>query len=789
MNSIQTEIITKPELKSVSLEDFEQQIDAYSQHLKAVDTKLQLISLMTGGFKSLCTDFMEQGDTAEQFLLNPTADTPITESYLLNHDVAEDFKSILILHRDVFLELNKVSILSLEHAGYSKKEINHFESSVKLLITQLEMIQKTIASKKRILEKNPKTDKKLRRQLTLVQNPWSVYKAQYEVVLSQFSDIETTTQKLKKTVGIFEDLKSATATITENNILLNNQLQQNIEHISKHLKDESASKELSDFIDTQISRDASLGTDQELLTENLNETIQRLEKMKVPIGSEEGLMVVREIDFNKRVQKWFDYQIVPDVMDLLAIETSIKSIHGISLTNLRNNLQVSKNDTDDKNISSVRSHLQTLKSELEDLKFKGELIIERIESHVISELKVENLLMGKPFLELPFNSALTFDSDSFLTKLRQPFEKGRSFFDSQFYTTSVHQATSDSELATKCLQYRMHKEENDHYDALFLNKKFIGDLFLVSRDTQDETLKIAIDQWQQGFNKSVLVYGERLSGRSTFLDYTSKKYFGKQVVILQPNNEATIDGRKFKTTYNLKDALQYIKKNNIQSTRPIIVIDDLELWRDSAHSLLDNVRALIDFIETESDAAFVLVSTNRMMLLHLDKRLTFSKTFSTVIDVSETEKTQIQKALLLRHGAAHRVLVNEKSEAIKDKKIRKNIDQMSNRYDNNIGDVLQAWTYHTFVQEQERMLFKDEDEDFPDLFTQQELMILKQASLFKKVTELGLKGVTANGFDTGFKSAIKRLVNLKVLLRNSKGDLYINPVVLKDVNLFIKQRN
>jgi hypothetical protein len=204
---------------------------------------------------------------------------------------------------------------------------------------------------------------------------------------------------------------------------------------------------------------------------------------------------------------------------------------------------------------------------------------------------------------------------------------------------------------------------------------------------------------------------------------------------------------------------------------------------------LSNVRALINFIETESDDAFVMVSTSKMMMHHLDSRLAFSNAFSTVIDVSKTEKAQIQKALLLRHGAAHRVLVNEDLEPLTEKKIKKNIIKMSSRYHNIIGDVLQAWTYHTFVQENEKMLFKDEEEDFPDIFTQQELMILKQASLFKIVTELGLKNVTAQGFELEYKSAVKRLINTKVLLRNSLGHLFINPVILNDVNLFINQRN
>ena len=151
----------------------------------------------------------------------------------------------------------------------------------------------------------------------------------------------------------------------------------------------------------------------------------------------------------------------------------------------------------------------------------------------------------------------------------------------------------------------------------YLNKKFIGDLFLILRQPQEDKLSTTINHWNSGFNKSVLVKGERLSGRTTFIEYTSKKYFGKYIVNLKPNSSATIDGRKFATTFNLKEALQYIKNNNIKSTKPIILIDDFELWRDNDNSLLSNTRALINFIETESDNAFVMVATSNTMVEHI----------------------------------------------------------------------------------------------------------------------------------------------------------------------------
>jgi hypothetical protein len=334
----------------------------------------------------------------------------------------------------------------------------------------------------------------------------------------------------------------------------------------------------------------------------------------------------------------------------------------------------------------------------------------------------------------------------------------------------------------------MLQDENTHYDSLFLNKKFIGDLFLVPRRNQENKLKLILDQWKQGFHKSVLISGDRLSGRSTFLDYSANKFFGKNIVTLTPNCDAIIDGRKFKTTNNLKEALDYVKNNNTKSSKPIILLDDLELWRDEKHSLLSNIRALMNFIETASDNAFVMASTTKMMVKHLDNRLKFSNAFSHVMNVSEADENEIVNAILLRHGAAHRDIVSEKLELISNSKLRVLALKLSKQNTYNFGNTLQSWTYNTHVQENQTVLYKDSNYEFFDFFTSEEIIILKQALLFTYISEFGIKNVTTTSFDADFKSALRRLMNVKILVRHINGFLYINPVVVNDITKIITHK-
>ena len=212
------------------------------------------------------------------------------------------------------------------------------------------------------------------------------------------------------------------------------------------------------------------------------------------------------------------------------------------------------------------------------------------------------------------------------------------------------------ETSLECIRYRMFKESNTSYDSLFRNKIFIGDLFLVNREEEEATFAQSLDQWKAGFNQSALIVGKHLSGKSTFTEYIAKQNFGRHVIKLAVTGSITVEGRKLKTNYNLGETLKFIK-NNLYHSKPLIIIDDIETWRNEEHSLLDNVRAVIKYIESESDNVYVMVTTSKAMQDHLDSRLSFTNSFSTVINIDKSTSEEIYQAVLLRHGASHKDLI------------------------------------------------------------------------------------------------------------------------------------
>lgn len=765
-----------------TLTAFQEDLNSYIKKLDAVSNRLELKSCVAFEFRTLIESFIALGD--ETIEVSATAE----DINLVNYVLSEDFKTVSILHRDVFLELNKVSISNQENQLNDNQISKHFISSKDILEKKLEDFNGIIVSANANKSDNSSSNKKIVQKVTLQTNPWPIYKTQYETIINQIKKIDEQKVLAFESIANFSRLKQVVVDVTNTHSAILNKISKSENYILENAKENRDNDMLLAYIDDQLSYQVHIENRHNSFSETINYHINNIQKIEMPIGTINGLLSIRDVDVKKRTQKWFDYQVLPEFMDLIGLETSLINKYSLSLLNLKNGLQLSKEKHEDAKVDTILNALSNLRDHINGIKIKSETISKSLINKVNNQLLLTNLIQGKDFLDVTLNSSLNVERNTLIKKIKHKLQKGASYFNSQYKKSLQYETLSNMELSTQCIAHRMYQDESTHYDSLFLNKKFIGDLFLVPRKNQEDKLKRVVEHWNQGFNKSVLVSGDRLSGRSTFLDYSAKRLFGKDIVILNPNSDATIDGRKFKTTNDLKEALIYVKNNNIKSTRPVVLIDDLELWRDAKHSLLYNIRALIDFIETESDEALVMASTTNMMVKHLDNRMNFSNAFSHVINVSEADENEIIDAILLRHGAAHRDLVSEDLEVISENKIRVLAQKISKQSALNFGNSLQSWTFHTFVQNNEKVVFKDSYYEFLDFFTAQEVIILKKALIFKYISEYGIKNVTTTAFDLEFKSALRRLMNVKVLQREISGSLYINPVVVNDVTRIITNK-
>jgi hypothetical protein len=543
------------------------------------------------------------------------------------------------------------------------------------------------------------------------------------------------------------------------------------------------------WIDKILEDRHSTGNHQMDFVGQVENKTRSLDNLDIPISTHDGMLLKRKVELNKVTNKWLEYELLPLLLDLWDNEKSLESYLDHNLINLKSGLMVANNNQSIDSIKTQIIFLQNVDATVEESVGKQEEAIKKIEELVSGSLIATNIYLEEEFLEVSLQSSFaqyTSVKNTLLDRLKHKLNNLFVDIGSKYEEAHLVSNQKKMEASIECISYRMLKEANTSYDSLFRNKIFIGDLFLVARKEEEKVLTQSLKQWKSGFNQSAVVVGTHLSGKTTFMEYVAKKHFGRRVIKLEVRGSISVEGRKFQVNYNLGETLKFIK-NNLYQSNPLIIIDDLEIWRSEAHSLLDNVRAVIKYIESESDNAYVMVSTSKAMQGHLDNRLSFSNSFSTVINLNKATSEEILEAVLLRHGASHKDLITANQQTMTPKQIEGKVKELCRFLNYNMGKVLQAWTYRSTVVDDQFVLFEDKDHTFRDFFTHEEIIVLKFVVLYKHINEIVLKNFLGSRNDI-YMSGLKRLVNTKVLLRDEDGELRLNTVIYHDVIDILKYR-
>ncbi|PIE49622.1 MAG: hypothetical protein CSA39_01630 [Flavobacteriales bacterium] len=765
---------------NISIASLQAGFNGLKELVESITNTDELQKFILKDCNTLLKDFIKNGNLSQELILEKEASV-LYKAYAINYIFPKYYKSFALLCRDIYLETCKGNILSVENNLAKEESDNYFKNSKSLLAEATTTINQHIDEEILTIKSKFKKTSKLVKTTELFRNPWPVYESQLKTILTQIKTIKSTYSHLNEAALHIAGIKDAIGAFCHKSTLFIDSAAQNVAQLSQ---EELISKEAI----LQLNNILEINAENHLsgLSERLEPIILKLTATAPPISTKLSHLQVREIDLKVSVQKWIDYKVFPELMDVLALENNIRNILRINITHIKNRLEFR---ADEETLSSTA--ILPVKKQIAEFKAEISNKIETLLKDINNELQISNLVRGKLFLDIPVNAAISQQGESLLNQFKITAKEQFSVINKSYRDALKIETDTDLTEVVDCISERMYKNNDRHYDSLFLNRSFIGDLFLVHRKEQENLAVKAMKQWESHFAKSILVYGSCLSGKSTFINYVSKLNNNKHIVSLKPNSTATIDGRKFATTYNLKEALSYIKNNNIKSTRPIVLIDDLELWHDSQQSFLNNVRALIKFIEDESDDILVIASISSLMYQYLNVRFGFKNIFSTTIDVSKASKKEIFIAIMLRHGASQRTLVDDKEEPLSENKIKKIIKKIAAKNSYNLGEILQSWTYNTYVKDTDKLYFKKEViQSLPEFFTKYEEVILKHILLFKTTTEYIMKQlVVGKHYEDTYKSALKRLINTKVLLRTRKGSLYINPVVIFDVESIILSKN
>ncbi|MEP2298375.1 hypothetical protein, partial [Algoriphagus sp.] len=773
MNENNLSIPEPIEAESAVLDSYLSEFKRFNKDVSEQNSAETLYSYLFTQGKSLLKSFIKAG---ESFL--ETSDKPLditgADHYLVHFSYPDRFKSIALLLRDVLLQLSIAKLRAAEELVTESLLEEHFQKSQNLLTTELETALNYFVQERKALQEKPGILKRRLESVKHFANPWNTYKIQFDTLCSQFDEIDQSDERLNETIAEYGLIR---------NMIL--QLRIDIQNTNSLFatKGEECLKELkktTDLDQVSVSIKAfeeltSLGVGLEVRSENtlrhLEDSVDKLPTLSVPISTVGGNMVVRKIDFRKSSEKWLDYEILPYLTDLWDLQEATYSQLLNVAAQIKSSLQVAKKTQQLVSCDAEIAALSAITAQQTNAIRQSTALIAYIEVELAKNFKVTEIYQQEEYLKVPFQTNFTRLASTKQGSLNSFWYKITHLFTNlgkQVKEVKEKTPHQKLEIALEILETRNEKEAPDHYHSLFLNKNFIGDLFLVKRKAHEDEVLKTVNNWKKGQSRSLAILGDPLSGKSTLLEYVSHQFKSNEVHHLSPGAEISIEGRKLKMNRNLGEVLAFVKRS-VRNSKPILVLDDLHLWRSDEHSLLTNAATLVDFISSSSTQVFVVIGMTHALRVHLDSRMSFSQGISNLLDTNFASSDAIFRAVMLRHGASHRTIYEKDGVIMNEAQLQKKITWLAKKFNFNIGAVLQAWIFCTDVQEDGSIRFTEKETHLNDFLSISELLILKNCLLFGYSSDLELKNLFSESYETEFKPAVRKLLNIGVLDRDTNG--------------------
>jgi hypothetical protein len=333
---------------------------------------------------------------------------------------------------------------------------------------------------------------------------------------------------------------------------------------------------------------------------------------------------------------------------------------------------------------------------------------------------------------------------------------------------------SESEKLVRFLKSRKYDLENQNYTNIFLTKGYTGSSFAVGRDKELDHLVTLYKSWKEGYRGSVCLTGNRFSGK-TFLGELFLNRLEKQATVkLEVGQNIIIDGRSFRVTTNLDESLSFIKKY-ARNQQYVIWIDDLETFWNSDSHLLNNARALKKFIDQYNSRFFVLCSMNDICFDFLNLHTELNLNFQTKFNCSKIENSDLVKALMLRHQATHKKLLNKRDTELSNAEILKLIQSVVSTCIGNIGDALRLWSSHIALVDDLNVKWVEKiNYEFPNIDGKENRMLLYDLYLQKNTSEYRLRKQYGQVFSSHYVYLLKRMINIGIVEREADTYLRIN---------------
>lgn len=730
----------------------------------------------------------------------------IIPSYIVQYTWMEEAKSFLVLWRDVVFEYQKSLVLEANQK-ISSEHLEQLRTSSKEVIDKgVGHLKEFLEKEKGELAKNPRKQKSKISDWKKIKSPWATYRKQIETINEQCKKLAVQNQSLLQATAIFQGIEEVIQqNITASKIeidQLKNLANEAIELVEENVKEKPG--KLSTFLENMESK-LETSHHLELLNISVDQKIASLEEnTQVPIETEGGLLLFREVNLRNNSKLWLESEVTPVIYEFWEVNDQILNSFKMSLMNIRNRAMLFSNELKKENIvkeeldprfnqekfcyplNSFLHKTTALEHELNDL-------TGTIQERLSKEFLVSEIYNTKNnFLPVPLQTTINqfrLTQNPWVLYTQNWFKKQVNLFQKFKNTVEKEDALSVSEKIVRYVQNKNAPTDNHQYSNIFLTKGYMGKSFWVGRKIETERFKNIVDQWKLGFRGAVILTGQRFSGKSLFGEYVSTLHFPQKSIRLFPNVTLKAGGRVLETTYDLGAAIDFIQKYSVND-QSLIWIDDLENWSDPNIPLGQNLRALIKAIDNHGGRMFFMVSMGNWMAAHLDTTHDIQKVFQAEINLDRMSAEEIKEAILIRHGATHKILVNKNNEEPSPQEFQKMTNGIYRNTQGNIGDSLSRWSYAIHKMTEEKVVYESPTNyALPDFLNPDVAIILTTLMMEKRTNEYRLRKLFGSPFQKKFNFIIQRLISIGILTRHIDGWLEVNELVVNEVGKMLEEKN
>ena len=789
-----------------SLEDLLERIDRV---WRVEQSSTREAALASEG-RSLASKVIAIGDQASQ-TLNEAALTDENRAALLStvFEWPEGAKRFLMLWRDVLLEWERATVLLAEKRASSADLAKLAAQSQATLRTSAE--EWLTSSERRT--RNLRTDPELRsRELynwSLQNSPWPIYRGQLEQLREQLAllhdDFSVRLASAKTLLKLQYELLSPGP-----------YFKQQIEELEARAQEAVAKIEGNDAIrlsDQELERLDQLDpvgllngfvTD---LTQQSNEIIDELpEQVKLFVRSGGGAMQYRDVELERQTGQWVSAEVIPllqradrslnqitidlsrtlkEVVSKVRIAAEDIELQVDPKPNLSEQLQSEKNEVQSETQFALHQPLEAYVERLHKVASAIEADIASAEKKVEDQLRLSRVYEpDASFLEVSFEAGMSkvlLSQDALLNRFVDWLTVQRKRFRKLRHRVSQEEALSEGERIVRVLRTRRPDPRNASYNSVMVTRGFIGEAFHAGREYELARAQEAIAAFDEGFRGAILISGQRFSGRSHFAELLASRFFEQRTIRLRPQTTIEVAGRTMSTTHDLAAALAFVRKHSV-GERPLILIDDLELWADAQFTLAAGARALVRAIDELSSRVMFVVTAGNWTVERMERVLDVDRSFQVEINMDDFLMEDFQQTALVRHAATHHTLLGQDGNPMSERSMRDFAEDAYRSAKGNVGDGLLAWI--SALERQgvgEVKLTGCPRYALPNFINSDTGVVLSALKRRRYANEYTLRKVFGPAFDERYRSVLMRLQRIGILKRHHTGTLSITPSVSNEI--------